>query len=377
MGLDQTQQFEKVISESGEILLLLPQNPSGDAIGAAWALYFFLKKKGKNAVIVFEGKDSLKKFEFLPRPEKILHELSGTQDFVLSFNTKFNKIIDIKTERLEEELRVYITPEKGSIDPRDFSFIPSRFKYDALVVLGSPDRESLGKVFEESPDIFYEVPVINIDHHSSNDRFGQLNILDIAASSTAEVLADIFSKMEGDIIDEAMAQCLLAGIIDATNSFQNKNTTPKALQMSAALMAKGADQQKIIRYLYKTQPLAILKLWGRIMARLRWDEGSGLVWAPVLLEDFVQSRSNPSDIPMILDKIMENYSNGKIFMVIYNESPANMKVIVRSSVPEAAKKIALIFDGKFSGDVCEFSLASGDMQQAGESVAKKLKELLA
>ena len=376
MGLDQEQQFEKIIAESGEILVLLPKNPTGDAIGAAWALYFFLEKQGKSAKIVFEGDGATEKFSFLPKPEKVLHELTGTQDFILSFNTKFNKIIDIKTERFEEELRVYITPEKGSIDPRDFSFIPSRFKYDALIVLGSPDRESLGKVFEDSPDIFYEVPVINIDHHSSNDRFGQMNILDIAASSTSEILMDLFEKMGSDGIDEKVAECLLAGIIDATNSFQNKSTTPKALRMSATLMGKGADQQKIIRYLYKTQPLAILKLWGRVMARLRWVEESGLVWAPVLLEDFVQSRSNPSDIALILDKVAENYSNGKIFMVVYNETPEKLKAVLKSPDAGAAKKIALIFDGKVTGDICKFHYDGSDMQQSGENIAKKIQEII-
>lgn len=377
MGLDQEQQFEKIISESGEILILLPKNPSGDAIGSAWALYFFLANQKKNATIVFEGEAAMKKLSFLPTPEKVLHELTGTQDFVLSFNTKFNKIIDIKTEKLEEELRVYITPEKGSIDPRDFSFIPSRFKYDVLIILGSPDRESLGKVFEESPDIFYEVPVINIDFHSSNDRFGQMNIVDISASSVSEILMDIFEKMDGEVIDEKVAESLLAGIIDATNSFQNKNTTPKALRMSATLMSKGADQQKIIRYLYKTQPLQILKLWGRVMARLRWVEESGLVWAPVLLEDFVQSRSNPSDIVLILDKIRENYSNGKIFMVAYNETPEKIKIIIKSAETEVIRKIALIFDGKITEDTCEFFQEGSDMQAVGENIAKKIKELIA
>lgn len=370
---DQSQQFERIISESNDILILISQNPSGDAIGAAWALNFFLKKQNKNSTVVFSGEDSMKKFSFLPKPEKVLHELSGTQDFVLSFTTKHNKIIDVKTERLEDELRVYITPEKGSIDPRDFSFIPSRFKYDALIVLGSPDRESLGKVFEESPDIFYEVPVINIDFNSSNDRFGQLNIIDISASSTSEILTDFFEKVSEDTIDSEMAECLLTGIIDSTNSFQNKNTTPKALQMSAMLMSKGADQQKIIRYLFKTQPLALLKLWGRVMARLRWEQESELIWAPILLEDFVQSRSNPKDISLILDKIMENYSNGKIFMIAFNETPQTCKISIKSQNQELLKKIAIIFEGVITNELCVFNYPGGEVQIAGENIAKKLK----
>ncbi len=73
---------------------------------------------------------------------------------MLAFNTKFNKITNVKTERVEDELRIFITPEKGSIDPRDFSFIPAKFKYDLVISVGCADKESIGKVYEENPDIF-------------------------------------------------------------------------------------------------------------------------------------------------------------------------------------------------------------------------------
>ncbi len=376
MVLDQEKQFEKIITESEEILILLPRNPSGDSIGSAWALSFFLQKKDKKATIVFEDGSVGDKYDFLPKPEKVLHELSGTQDFILSFNTKFNKIVDIKTEKLDEELRVYITPEKGSIDPRDFSFIPSRFKYDALIVLGSPDRESLGKIFEDNPDIFYEVPVINIDFHPENDRFGQMNVLDMAASSVAEILFDMLEKIDENSLDEKISLCLLTAIIEATNSFQNQKTTPKSLLMSATLMNKGADQQKIIRYLYKTQPFSVLKLWGRVMARLRWVEDCALVWAPVLLEDFVQSRSNPKEVGLILDKIMENYSQGKIFMVVYAKDNEKTQVIIKSSELQVIKKLAAIFDGKISAGVVEFSQDENNLQAVGEKISEKISEIL-
>src|SRR6266568_111128 len=105
-------------------------------------------------------------------------------------------------------------------------------------------------------------------------------------------------------------------------------------------MGKGADQQKIIRYLYKTQPLHLLKLWGRVMARLFWEDSIGLAWAPVYLEDFVQSRSNPTDIPFILDKIRENYSAGKMFMVLYNETAGQVRGVIKCASSDQLKKAA-------------------------------------
>ena len=377
MILDPQQQFKNVIEGAKNVLIFTPQNAGGDAIGAAWASYFFLKQKNIEAtVVIAKDNPALERFAFLNKPEEIIESLAGARDFVLAFNTKFNKITNVKTERVEDELRIFITPEKGSIDPRDFSFIPAKFKYDLVIAVGCPDKDSIGKIYEENPDIFYEVPVVNIDQHTENDQFGQINVVDIKASSTCEILAETLLKIEEKSVSEEIAQCLLAGLIDETNSFQNKNTTPRSLQISAALMTKGANQQKIIRYLYKTQPLHLLKLWGRVMARLQWENDLELVWAPVFLEDFVQSRSNPADVSYILDKIKENYSAGKMFMVLYSENIGQVHGVIKGSNHEQLKEIALLLEGKCLGDTCEFFLSSEDTNQAGISVVEKIRNLL-
>ncbi len=379
MSLEPSQQLDNVLKNAKHALVFMARPANGDAVGSAWATYFFLKKMGIEATVVTPEEDTFsERFSFLTKPEDMINNLAGARDFVLAFNTENNKITNVRTERSGEQLRIFITPEKGSIDPRDFSFIPAKFKYDVVIVLGSPDKESLGKVYEENPDIFYEVPVVNIDHHGENDNFGQVNIVDIAASSTAEVVADLFQKINEKNIDEAIAESLLAGIIDATNSFQKKNTTPKSLQIAATLMAKGADQQKIIRYLYKTQPLHLLKLWGRVMARLFWEEDLALAWAPVYLEDFVQSRSNPSDIPFILDKIKENYSAGRLFMVLYNETAGQVRGVIKgSNSSDQLKKIAAALGTATNSDSCEFHEQAADTTEAGQRVVAKLRALLA
>lgn len=314
MSLEPIQQLDTLLGKSKNVLLILPPNPSGDLVGAGWAFYFFLKKKGIDSTIAFNDEfKEAEKFSFLKRPENISSNILGSRDFVLQFNTQFNKIIDVRTEFQEGEVKIFITPEKGSIDPRDFSFVPAQFKFDLVVVLGASDKESLGEIYEENPDIFFEIPVVNIDCHINNENFGQINFVNVTASSVSEILSEIFEKIDPDAIDETLANCLLTGIISSTESFQRKNTTPKCLQIASRLMDKGADQQKIVRWLYKTQPFNLLKLWGRVMARLNWNEKKKLVWSLVSLEDFVQSRSKPSDIPFILDKIKDNYSSGKYF----------------------------------------------------------------
>lgn len=376
MSLAPQEQFKNFLEKSKEILILIPENPSGDAVGSAWALYFFLEKKNIHPTIAFSNHLS-EKYNFLPKPEKILTEISGARDFVLSFDTTFNKISGIRTEEKEEKFNIYLTPEKGTVDPRDFSFILAKFRYDLIVVIDSPDLEKLGKIYENNPDLFFEVPIVNIDHRSDNDNFGQINLVDVTASSCSEILSNLLDHIDYSSTDKNIADCLLAGIISATDSFQKKNTTPKALLTAATLMDKGADQQFIIRWLYKTQPLHILKLWGRAMASLNWDEQSRLVWTELTVEDFVQSRSTPDDLVFILDKLQENYSDGKIFMAFYKDTLDSATALAKSTDPESLKKIHLFLDGTLKKDLLEIKFATGNIKEASEAVSKKIKEISA
>lgn len=373
MSLDLQQQFKNFLEKSKEILILLPQNPQGDEIGSAWALYFFLKKRGFSPNIGLSGELPLK-FSFLPKPEKILPEISGARDFVLSFDTTRNKIIHLKTEEKENRYNVYVTPEKGSVDPRDFSFILAKFNYDLLIVLGCSDLEKLGKIYESNSDLFFEVPIINIDHQSSNENFGQINLVDVTASSTSEIVSQTLEQNYPDAMTEEVANCLLTGIISATNSFQENSTTPKTLLSAANLMDKGAKQQEIIRWLYKTQSFNTLKLWGRVMAKLKLEESLKLVWSELTIEDFVYSRTRPEDLPAILEKLQENYSEGQTFLCLFNNTPESTVALVKSASPELLKKLETFFSGEIKQEILEIKFNSGHMAETGKIVVDKIKE---
>jgi nanoRNase/pAp phosphatase (c-di-AMP/oligoRNAs hydrolase) len=374
MSLTPHEQFKKFLENSKDILILIPENPSADAVGSAWALYFFLENKKLVPTIAFSNNLS-KKFEFLPRPEKLLTEISGARDFVLSFDTSRNKITKIRSEEKDGKFVIYLTPEKGSIDPRDFSFILAKFKYDLIIVLDSPDLERLGKIYASNTDLFFEVPVVNIDRRSDNDNFGQINLVDVTSSSCSEILAHTLESIDPALVDKTVATCLLSGIIGATDSFQKKNTTPKSFATAATLMDKGADQQEIVRWLYKTHPLHILKLWGRAMAKLNWDPESKLIWSEISLDDFIQSRANPSDLVVILEKLQESYSDGKIFMSLYNDTPSSSMAYIKTADIEIAKKIYLAFGGEIKRGTLEIKFEKSNLSEVGKSMAEKIKSL--
>jgi len=376
MSLNPIEQIKKNLSSVKKVLILLPQNPDGDAISAGWSLYFFVKNKNIEATVAVDDPQNNKnRFSFLPTPKNIENGVLGSRDFILSFNTTHNKITNIRNVEKENETRIYITPEQGSINPRDFSFIPAKFKYDLVICLGSPDKESFGKIFEENPDIFYEVPVINIDNHNNNDNFGQINVVDMTASSTSEILFNIFSKISNEPFGKKISECLLTGIISSTNSYRNNKTTPKSLQISSHLMQQGVDQQEIIRHLYKTHPFNLLKLWGRVMSKLKWDENLKIVWSVVSIDDFVQSRSEPKDIPFILNKIQDSYEVGKIFLIIYNKSPEIISGVLKFSNSEMLREINTFENGKIIGDLFTFELKSTNIENSETKILEKIKDI--
>ncbi len=379
MSLTPSQQFEELLKKAVTPLIIIPSYPSRDAVATACALSFFLKHLGKDVSLSGENILTDKEFlTFIGEPETVLSSITGARDFVLTFSTTRNKIMNVRTETAPDELRIFLTPENGAIDPRDFSFIPAKFKFDLAIVIGSPDKEHLGKVYEENPDIFYEVPIVNIDNHSDNELFGQVNLVDITASSTAEIVTEILERGTMGELIPTVTESLLAGIVSATESFQKKNTTPKALQIASRLMDRGADQQKIIRSLYKTQPLHLLKLWGRVMAQVKWNEQLKLIWALVSVEDLVQSRASAADLPRVLEKIRGNYSSGNFFLILYPESASQIRGLIKSSSAESLGLLAERFkEGTLHGDTLEFALSVNSLDEAERLTLEKMEGLLA
>ncbi|XLQ20656.1 MAG: DHH family phosphoesterase [Candidatus Moraniibacteriota bacterium] len=332
MPKSEIRQFEKLVTDSEHVLVLLPENPRGDQFSAALAIAHFCDFKSIKTTIAFNDPyEQISLFSFLPKPTstKITHSISGTRDLILSFNTKYNKILDVKTEVLNEELKIYVTPEKGMVDSRDFSFLPGKFPFDVIITLGATDKESMGKLYEEIPDIFYELPIINIDNKSSNEQFGQVNIVSNIASSISEVVAEIFEQLQKDNLSKDCAQCLLTGIISETHSFQNNKTTPKSMTLSSKLIELGASQQTIIQNLYRNLPFSLLKLWGRAMKNFTTSKyNEKTVISSLTYKDIEQTEAKKHHIYSILEKMKENYPSGQIFILFYENEKAKLIALI-------------------------------------------------
>src|ERR687885_2649727 len=120
-----------------------------------------------------------------------------------------------------------------------------------LVALDCANESRIG-----DPDVLGRVPLtLDIDHHHDNTRFGDVNLIVPSASSTGEVLRDIFRELGVELTPE-IAEPLYIALVTDTGRFQYTNTTPKALRLAAELVEAGADVHRVFQWVYETVQFA-------------------------------------------------------------------------------------------------------------------------
>ena len=123
------------------------------------------------------------------------------------------------------------------------------------------------------PEVLGRVPfVVDVDHHHDNSRFGEVNLVVADASSTGEVVRDLFRELGIELTPE-LAEALYVALVTDTGRFQYSNTTPKSLRLAAELVEAGADVHRVFQGVYESVQFAKLKLLARALERATIFEG--------------------------------------------------------------------------------------------------------
>ncbi len=234
MPLSNAKQSLDVILKSERPLIVCRRDAHVDGIAAALALQLFLERHGKKAVVVADGFVPPKSLAFLPNVAGIKSTLPDERKFVITLDLAKTKVRELSYAMADNKLRISITPKDGAFDPKDVSGKTEDFAYDAIITVDAADRESLGAPFIGNTPFFYDRPSVNIDHDAANDRHGNLQVIDITASSTCEVLFALMAAEGGHFLSEDIATCLLAGIIAKTRAFRTTSVTPATLDAASA-----------------------------------------------------------------------------------------------------------------------------------------------
>ena len=210
------------------------------------------------------------------------------------------------------------TPVCADPMPEMYKFMPGmdRFRqqpdllmdYDLLVVGDCGELERIGPVFESHAELFARVPILDIDHHLSNPRFGAVDWIDARSSATCEMVTLLAWRMGIPLTagDGMMATALAGGLVMDTGNFQHPNVTPRTFVVAAALREAGADFSEIARRLYRSKPNTQLTLFGRVLARLGSDLEGRLVWSTLELADLAVSGAASAESEGLIDLIAQS-----------------------------------------------------------------------
>ncbi|HEY7003765.1 MAG TPA: bifunctional oligoribonuclease/PAP phosphatase NrnA [Gaiellaceae bacterium] len=210
------------------------ENPDGDALGSLLAMTLALRELGKDAEMYLFGE--------VPIPQE------------------------------------YAFMEFGGLvrgpnpDPSD----------RVVLALDAANERRLGpehELLEKAPF------VIDIDHHHDNTRYGDANLIVGIASSTGEILRDVFRELDVELTPE-IAEALYIAVVTDTGRFQYANTTAKALRLAAELVEAGADVHRVFQGVYENVAFAKLKLVARALENAEVFEGGRVIVSHLEKRDF-------------------------------------------------------------------------------------------
>lgn len=234
MNYKESQIILNKITKAETILLNCHRGPDADAIGSALALYGVLTKMGKKVSIICPSEKIYEAAKFLKNYEEI----------------------------------------QSRVDFYKFGFA----RFDLFITL---DSSSWGMVAEKAPTP--EIPIIVIDHHHTNDRYGKINLVDDKISSVGELLYLVFEDWKVKL-NKDISEALLTAIIGDTGIFKYPNTTEQTFNIAHNLMKHGADKEEIIARIYRSLDFNLLRFWGETLARLKLDKKHRFVYSAVPYE---------------------------------------------------------------------------------------------
>jgi bifunctional oligoribonuclease and PAP phosphatase NrnA len=249
-----SKKYEKLynaIKNSSNIMIVPHKYPDGDALGSSLALYISLKKMGKKVWLI-----------------------SHTP-----------------------------IPEKYKFLAENYTFLPLELvtsDLDLIIGVDCADKERLAL-----PDEYLEKAkiVVNIDHHITNDNFGDINIVQ-GQAATGEIIVDILDDFEMEI-DKEIATCLYTAIATDTGNFMYSNTTKNTLERTAELFDTGFEFVEIARKLFLERSLVQTKLMGIAINSMELYEKNKIALIRITKDDLAYAGAKEGDCESLVNTAVD------------------------------------------------------------------------
>lgn len=238
------------INQANNVLVTVNSNPTVDQLAACIGLTVALNKIGKHATAVFSGKTP-STIEFLKPEETIEENTDSLRDFIISLDK--SKADKLRYKVVDDSVvKIFITPYRTSITERDFEYSQGDFNVDVVVALGVHDQKELDRAITAHGRILHDATVVTINNEEQGGELGTLNWLMKDVSSLSEMAALLVTDLSDGALDEQIATALLTGIVSETERFSNDKTSANTMNISAALISAGANQQLVATKLEET-----------------------------------------------------------------------------------------------------------------------------
>lgn len=376
------QQLSQRLQESDHLLVAFPHlegsssKESGDALGSALALFGYLNKIGKKVDLVAPGFKTPESLGFLPNVDQVKGAIETPSNYTLRIKTDKAPIAEWSYGLKQGALEIYLKSEHGILSLDDLEFHKEQYKYDTIITLDAPDLPCLGQLFEKHSELFYNKPIINIDHHVGNEQYGQINVVDINAAATGEVVARTLMELGGHHLDDHIATNLFTAIFLKTNGFRNPTISPNTLKIGAELIQLGARREEIMENVFRARSLASLRLWGRALAHLKHDPETKLTWSTLTLREILESGGNLNDLPDVIEELIFTSPEAQLVALICEEAEGKVCVMLSNrNRGEHSSQLPWLVTQSVPG-LTRYCITGQDLVSAEQQVVEKLKNML-
>lgn len=285
------QEIKNIIDAGEHFLITTHIDPDGDAIGSSFSLYWVLDSLKKKPSIYIRDQVPYM-YEFLPRPPRLSH-----------------------------------------------NELPNG-KYDAIFVLDCGNLFRVGKDHERLREMG---SLINIDHHTTNEAFGMVNIINQDSSSTAEILYKLYRPLEAPLTYN-VAVNLYTAILTDTGSFRYSNTNSEAFLICEEMMKYGVSPSYVAQMVYENHPKERFSLLGEVLSSLETYNDDSIAMAQVTQEMFQQTCASKEHTEGFVEYIKE-MRGINIAILIREINRQEHKVSMRSKGNIDVAKVCNLFGG--------------------------------
>jgi len=251
--------------------------------------------------------------------------------------------------------------------PQMYAFLPGFEQIDVEPPAGADpelvfffDSGNLERSGSSVKQIASHATIVNIDHHPSNSRFGDINVIEPEASAVGQMVMEMLDHFEFQITP-TIAINLYVALLTDTGGFRHENTTPRALEDAARLARLGADPGHIATQVYKMRPETTLKLSALALATMRIELEGRLTWAKVTRRMLREAGAVMAESEGIIDTL--NSIAGLELAILFKEVSSDLtKISVRSRGAVDAAALCARFGG------------GGHIRAAGAEIEKSMDE---